>query len=411
MYKNKIYMKILIIAGIPAIIFLSAVILFMERQNYVEKMEIIYYLTDGKENLEEVIALLKGTELSDVKHTKALLEEHGFSEEYQNVFFRGMRHRQMLILVCLLCSYLLFIGLILYSNHTSRRRRRQELNDLDAEFIKLREGKQILFKGNELALDDAMSRLQMNLESLSIYLRLMREESFLEKEETKKLVTDISHQLKTPVAALKMSFEILNSQHLSEMEQKEFKERCSIQLKHLEELLNSLISISRMEIGMIAINPKNACIYDTIVLSVERVYPGAFKKDIEISLDAEGDLQEVKVPHDPKWLSEALVIVLENSVKYSEQGKNIMIHIQKMSNFFRIEIEDEGIGISREERNEIFRRFYRGNHEVVKDSSGSGVGLYLAREILNRHSGTIAARSREMGKQGSRFVIQLPLKV
>ena len=119
---------------------------------------------------------------------------------------------------------------------------------------------------------------------------------------------------------------------------------------------------------------------------------------------------------DEKWLCEALVNVLDNAVKYSPCGSEIRIGIHKGIRFARIEIADQGIGIPGEDCHKVFRRFYRGSSRWVHGQPGSGVGLYLVREIINGHHGTVIvkqghpdAASQKIKFPGSIFVIQIPL--
>lgn len=228
-------------------------------------------------------------------------------------------------------------------------------------------------------------------------------------EETKALVTDLSHQLKTPVAALKASFEILNNSSLTSAEREEFTERCIWQIARLEELVNSLMQISRMETGMIEVHLEKKSLLDTIRIAVNRIYVKAQEKNINISMEVKKEDEEFQVMQDSKWLSEALINLLENAVKYSGNNTYIQIRLERRTVFLRLEIEDEGIGVPRGERSQIFKRFYRGQGNQVRKESGSGIGLYLTRMIIEKHGGTItvrAARQNEHG--GSVFVIQLP---
>jgi signal transduction histidine kinase len=123
----------------------------------------------------------------------------------------------------------------------------------------------------------------------------------------------------------------------------------------------------------------------------------------------EEEIRQLSLPHDPGWLSEALINILENGVKYSPSGSQMQIITRQRSTCLRIEIADEGIGIPREEQGKIFQRFYRGSSPLVKEVSGSGVGLYLSREIIRKHGGTITVKSDNGRTMGSTFVIQLPL--
>ena len=110
---------------------------------------------------------------------------------------------------------------------------------------------------------------------------------------------------------------------------------------------------------------------------------------------------------DKRWLGEAVINVLDNAIKYSPDGSKIFIRLQKRNDLVRMEIEDQGIGIPQNEYHKIFQRFYRGSSKEVREESGTGIGLFLSREIIEKHGGTIMVTSGKK-KKGSTFVIQLP---
>ena len=155
---------------------------------------------------------------------------------------------------------------------------------------------------------------------------------------------------------------------------------------------------------MITLNPEKTALTDILVGAVNTVYHKASGKNIEIVTE---DFEDVKVNVDRKWTVEALANILDNGIKYSPAGSTISIRVNKLFSFVRIEIQDQGIGIPREERNRIFSRFYRGSDETVKKQEGSGVGLYLTRRILEDQRGTVSVRSS--AGEGSTFAVQLPL--
>lgn len=234
-------------------------------------------------------------------------------------------------------------------------------------------------------------------------LRLKTETLAEERDNTKTLVTDISHQLKTPLSALKTCFSIYTEADTPE-EKEEFEERCKFQLNKLENLTASLINISRLENAMILLQPSPTSLTDILIEAVNAVYGKAAAKQITVNTE---DFQEITLSLDKKWTAEALFNILDNAVKYSPAGTCVLIRIQALYSFVRIEIEDQGIGIPREESNKIFKRFYRGQNAAVQKSEGSGVGLYLSRKILEDQGGTVSVKTAR--KQGSVFVVQLPL--
>lgn len=223
-----------------------------------------------------------------------------------------------------------------------------------------------------------------------------------ERDHTKTLVTDISHQLKTPVSALKTCFSLYLEAETPE-EKTEFLERSELQMNKLEALISSLIQISRLETSLITLLGEPVTLTELLTGAVSSIYLKASRKEITIETS---DFEDLSLHLDRKWTTEALINILDNAVKYSPSKSCIQIRVQTMFSFVRIEFEDEGIGISQDERNSVFRRFFRGSSEEVKHSEGIGVGLYLARKILEEQGGTITVYPAP--ERGSIFVVQLP---
>lgn len=243
---------------------------------------------------------------------------------------------------------------------------------------------------------DAIVKLAESLQLKTEYLNA-------EQDNTKTLVTDISHQLKTPISSMKACFSMYLEAD-SEKERSEFLMRSRIQMDKLESLAAALIDISRLEYGMIILKRTDTLLAEILVGALNTVYHKALKKNLDI---VTAEFEDIRLKLDPKWTAEAIANVLDNAVKYSPGGSGIQIRVWKLYSFVRIEIEDNGIGIPKKEQNKIFRRFYRGEDEMVNHEEGSGVGLYLARKILEEQGGTISVHSVE--GEGSTFVIQLPL--
>lgn len=225
-----------------------------------------------------------------------------------------------------------------------------------------------------------------------------------EENSTKALITDISHQLKTPVASIRMCQELSASNDLTIEERAEFQVTQAREIQKLEMLLDELVKLSRLENHMIQLNPVMAGLKQTITEAVSQVFMKAYEKQIDVSVEME---QDVQVVHDRKWTVEALVNILDNAVKYSGNGSGITIRVQCLQNHVLAEVEDEGIGIPEEEQHKIFRRFYRGITAREKVKDGAGVGLYLARSIIEQQGGTILAKRR--AEQGTRFIVMFPL--
>lgn len=242
------------------------------------------------------------------------------------------------------------------------------------------------------------------LRDFGYYFSDLRERLAQEENSTKTLITDISHQLKTPLASIRMSHELSEASDLTEEERQSFIETETQEILKMEVLLDELVKLSRLENGMIQIKPEKCSIKRTISEAVSQVYMKANSKNIEIAVDMEDDVDTL---HDHKWTVEALVNILENAVKYSEPMTTINIYVNCLVSNVLIQVEDEGIGIPEGELHEIFKRFYRGSNAKETVKEGAGVGLYLARSIIEQQGGTIAAKRRN--GNGTTFKILLPL--
>ena len=245
--------------------------------------------------------------------------------------------------------------------------------------------------------------LEEKLKEETVRNQKMEAELRREEQETKSLITDISHQLKTPVASLKMSYEIEDSTELSAEETEEFRRKEREDVERLEHLLQAFTQMSKLETGMIRLKPEKAGVKATLARAVAGAYAKAVDKNISIETE---EFTDVAVVHDPGWTAEAIGNVLDNGVKYASAGTCISIRVSELVSYVMIEVEDEGPGIPAEEQPRIFQRFYRGKAEAVRKAEGSGVGLYLTRRILEEQGGTVCVKNGRTG--GSKFVITLP---
>lgn len=214
------------------------------------------------------------------------------------------------------------------------------------------------------------------------------------------LISDLSHQLKTPLANIVMNMEILDDETLDETSRKEFIRRTAQQAGKMQWLMQNLIKASCLENGIIDFKAENTNVKGTIARAVSAVYAQASKKQIEIRLD---DFPDCQLYHNPKWTAEALGNILENAIKYSPEGSCIRIGLNQMDIYTRIIIADQGMDIRESEYNKIFKRFYRG--EKAERAEGSGLGLYLSQLILQSEKGYITVASKE--GQGSCFSVFL----
>ena len=224
-------------------------------------------------------------------------------------------------------------------------------------------------------------------------------ESLSEKNKMKELISDISHQTKTPVANLKLCMEILQDEPMSERAE-EFLNSMEGQIEKLDFLIQGMVKISRLETGVITIRDRESDLRATIGRAVAAIVPKAEEKQIRLYVDCD---REVQIRHDGKWTEEAIFNLLDNGVKYTDAGGSIHIEVKAQEMFTQICIRDTGKGIAPERQAEIFTRFYR--EPEVHEQEGIGIGLYLARKIIELQKGYIEVKS-EVG-EGAEFRIYL----
>lgn len=403
----------LITAGFIVLALTDLLLVHIQVRNYKEKIHILSVMAEeqGEDSFAAAIGLLRGMEGSAGEQGEKLLESYGYLKPKANWYSLELRQDILKIVLLSVLILALYVLTSLCIWRVFARKKQQELRELGNILEQFQ--KQAYTLGDRLKYygsDKVMEQVYSQLEFLGEMLAVGQQRLAAEQEGTKSLVTDISHQLKTPVAGLKTCFEILSQEELSPKEQEEFREQCRRQLAGLEAMAGALVNISRMETGMIQIQKEPADILETLVSAINRVYLKAEEKQISIELVEGEDLAGLTIPHDVKWVCEAFINLLENAVKYSGSQTVISIRMVRCIYFLRIEISDQGIGIPKEEYHKIFKRFYRGAGKEVGQAEGSGVGLYLTREIIGNHGGSVTVTSRCHGAaRGSTFVVQLPL--
>ncbi len=245
--------------------------------------------------------------------------------------------------------------------------------------------------------DTLISRLQHQLLKLRSILLTQNKLLEDEKDKIKTLISDISHQIKTPLASANAFAELLDDE-LSEEERNEYIKMLRESLNKLTFLTDSLIKMSRLESGIINLKTEKIILNNIILQSVKSVYLKAKEKNISITFDNEC---EYEICLDFNWTAEAVTNVLDNAVKYTQNGGVIIISITDYPSYLRLDITDNGPGISEEEQAKIFSRFYRGEHSSGVE--GVGIGLYLTREIISLQNGYIKISSNANGSTFSLF--------
>ena len=223
-----------------------------------------------------------------------------------------------------------------------------------------------------------------------------------QRESIQRLLSDISHQTKTPLANLRLYSSLLMEEELTPR-QREQAQVIFQQSEKLSFLIETLVKLSRLETDVLAVTPKSQPLSPLLERAASQAKAAAEQKGIALQLHLQQQA-EMKALYDLRWTAEALGNLLDNAVKYTPPGGCIQVSATQYELFCRIDVHDNGIGIAEEEQAQIFGRFYRGRQ--VREQEGLGIGLYLAREIVQKQGGYLKLSSRP--GQGSTFSLYLP---
>ena len=298
----------------------------------------------------------------------------------------------ILLLICILISFLVIILYHFYTLHTVRRLENMIDAAIDGSFT-------------EHTFDESrLSSLESRFAKYLSASETSRKNITTEKNSIKELISDISHQTKTPIANILLYSELLSEQDLPK-EAEKYVSALTTQSEKLNFLIVSLVKLSRLETGIFTLSPKKASVYPMIEKLMDQYSPLAEEKGlIFCHKNPDNETENPAALFDEKWTMEAVGNLIDNAIKYTETG-SVTLCVKSYEMFLCIQISDTGIGIPEQEHSKIFSRFYRS--QTVHEKSGIGIGLFLAREIIMLENGYIKVSSKP-GK-GSVFSVYLPL--
>ena len=223
-------------------------------------------------------------------------------------------------------------------------------------------------------------------------LQLGREKDFL-----KGFLADVSHQLKTPLSSVKMFADLLLDEELDRERRKDFLDKSRQQIERMEWLISSLLSCARMEADAVEFRIIPVPLDETIGDALEGLRPAWERKGVELAWRPPAG--HVVVPHDRRWIAEALSNILKNAVEHTPKGGHVTVAMEDDPVLARVIVTDSGAGIAQEELPGIFSRFFRtpaSDREAgdgPRPVSGTGIGLALAKAIVERHGGVVSVSS------------------
>lgn len=246
--------------------------------------------------------------------------------------------------------------------------------------------------------EGAIFQIFSSVEQLATMLQSKSETEHKAKEFLKDTISDISHQLKTPLAALTMYQEIIESEPENADTVKQFSGKMGISLKRMEQLILSMLKITRLDTGNIVFEKSSCRVTELIAHSINELTTRAKNENKEILMD--GNPEQLLVC-DMEWTGEAIGNIVKNALDHTQPGGTVRITWEHTPAMLRIFIADNGGGIAPEDIHHIFKRFYRSKHSL--DTQGVGLGLSLAKSIIEGQGGVISVQS-ELGA-GTTFTL------
>lgn len=219
-------------------------------------------------------------------------------------------------------------------------------------------------------------------------------------------ISIISHQLRSPLTNLRFSLDFLNSSKLatSEEDRKEYYAILKENTQRMGDLIDNLLTVSRIETGTFPLKKEKVPLDGVTARLIEKFKPFIIASNVKVSLKEEKDLPNIT--GDRLWIEQVIENLLDNAIKYTEGGGEIMIEIKRKGKNVLFQIKDTGVGIPKTEQKLIFGKFFRSDNALKKQTEGTGLGLHIVKKVVELSKGKIWFKSKE-GK-GTTFYFTLP---
>ncbi len=296
-----------------------------------------------------------------------------------------------LFVMLFLWTLLLFLGTMLFLYHRERLYKKSE--NIIKDYI---DGNYTVHlpQSNE----GNIYQLLASVDQLATMLQAKNNTEQKTKEFLKNTISDISHQLKTPLSALVMYQEIIENEPDNPETVREFSLKSGTALKRIEQLIQSILKITRIDAGSIYFEKSNYSIPDILSHAISELTTRANNEKKEIVIN--GDLEQM-LYCDIEWTGEAIGNIVKNALDHTDVGGKITISWERTPAMIRIFITDNGHGIAQEDIHHIFKRFYRSKN--TSDSQGIGLGLPLAKAVVEGQGGILSVQSERL--QGTTFTL------
>lgn len=368
------------------------------KAGYVKSIGVVTEKVSEKnpELLQYIIPLVtKEVQTKDAENGMKILKEYGLTEDLENKLFPYVNKAISSNYYCIIVLFLaitIILFIINYFQYVYFYKMAKKISKaakmvIEGQYdISIDENKEGDFSKLADSFNSMRGIIRNNLESLN------KEKQFLIN-----LLSDISHQLKTPLSSMILYNDILLTKDLPKEKRQLFLENNKKQLYRMDWLIKSILKLARLDARAIEFLKKDISLNDTVENSINGLKEKADEAGITIRLKKDDD---VKFNHDRRWMEEAFINIIKNAIEHTKAGGKVEVELIENPIYVRVQIADTGEGISKADLPNIFKRFYKAKNS---SSDSVGIGLALSKSIIEAHNGIIEAQS-EIGC-GTQFTI------
>lgn len=398
--KNKDFQKAIIFTFILTIVFGICVVSFnykvIKEYEYNNNVAVARIIASVKENYPDYDDTLIMEILNDDKVEVDVLRKYGvdLNRESIAVVNQNIINKAVIFNIVLLACYVLFIFLIITLFNRMENKKTRKITSYIEEINKKNYELDILSNS-----EDEMSLLKNEIYKTAVTLNEQARLLKSDKDTLKDSLSDISHQLKTPLTSITLMIDtLLDNKNLSEVKRKEILTNIHRKIGSINFLVYSLLKLSKFDANTVEFNDEYYCIKDIFDEVLDNLAVLSDLKDVTINV--KGNNSD-KLYCDYKWQVEAITNIVKNALEYSSHSSKIDISYSSNEVLTKIVIKDYGVGMDEYDRQHIFERFYKGKNS---NSDSVGIGLALANMIVEKDNGYIVVDSK-LG-EGTTFTIK-----
>ncbi|MCD2345545.1 HAMP domain-containing sensor histidine kinase [Clostridium guangxiense] len=368
------------------------------KEGYIKSIGVITEKINEKnpELLQYIIpSVTKEAQTKDAESGIKILKQYGLTKDLEDRLFPYVNKAILNNIYCIIILFFIMSALLFLINYFEYAYFYERIRKITKAAKKVIEGQY------DIAIDEDkegdFSKLANSFNSMKGVIRNNIDSLNKEKQFLVNLLSDISHQLKTPLSSMILYNDILLTKELSKEKRQLFLENNKKQLYRMDWLIKSILKLARLDARAIEFSKESISLNETIENSIDALREKAGEAKVSVIFKKTDD---INFEHDRRWMEEAFINIIKNDIEHTPGGGEIKIDIIENSIYVRIEIVDTGEGISKADLPNVFKRFYKAKNS---SSNSVGIGLSLSKSIIEAHNGIIEVQSKL--KIGSKFII------